>query len=106
MPVSTSYTGPTDVTWDRGQIINDYSEQCSGASCNGTDNNGNLKKQTVSIPNNTSWTSWYQQYGYDSLNRLTQVHEYAGNTQLDWQQAYTYDRWGNRLINNQSSATW
>jgi len=51
-------------------------------------------------------TSWNQQYGYDSLNRLTQVHEYTGNTSLDWQQSYSYDRWGNRLINNNGSATW
>ena len=40
---STSFTSPTDTTWNRGKIINDYSAQCSGAGCNGTDNNGNLK---------------------------------------------------------------
>ena len=28
---STSYTGPTDTTWDRGAIINNYSDQCTGA---------------------------------------------------------------------------
>src|SRR5258705_4757506 len=27
-------------------------------------------------------------------------------TQPAWQQSYSYDRWGNRLINNNSSATW
>src|SRR5712692_7058828 len=103
-----STTGGDD-SFNRGKIINDYSDQCSGASCNGTDNNGNLKKQTVYIPNNDqnmNPTSWNQQYGYDSLNRLTQVHEYTGNTSLDWQQSYSYDRWGNRLINNNGSATW
>src|SRR5258707_13639865 len=94
-----AYTSGDDTTSNRGKIVNDYGT---------TDNNGNLKQQTVYVPNdqNTSPTSWYQQYGYDSLNRLTQVHEYTGNTQLDWQQAYSYDRWGNRLINNNSSATW
>jgi len=92
-------TSGNDTTFNRGKIVNDYGT---------TDNNGNLKQQTVYVPNdqNTSPTSWYQQYGYDSLNRLTQVHEYTGNTALDWQQAYSYDRWGNRLINNNSSATW
>jgi RHS repeat-associated protein len=63
----------------------------------------------VFIPNNdqnTNPTSWYQQYGYDALNRLTQVHEYTGNTANDWQQAYGYDRYGNRTINNNSNATW
>lgn len=98
--VSTSYTGPSDTTWNRGKIINDYGT---------TDNNGNLKQQTVYAPlndANTSSTSWYQQYGYDALNRVTQVHEYTGNTSLDWQQAYTYDRYGNRTINGSTSATW
>ncbi|HYR77922.1 MAG TPA: DUF2341 domain-containing protein [Pyrinomonadaceae bacterium] len=86
---------------NRGKIVNDYSNQCSGAPCNGTDNNGNLRKQTVYAPNNeqnSSSTSWYQQYDYDSLNRLQRVHEYTGNTQLDWQQEFVYDRWGNRTI--------
>jgi len=98
-----------DANFNRGKIVNDYSDQCSGAACNGTDNNGNLKKQTVFIPNNeqnTTWTSWNQQYGYDSLNRLTQVHEYTGSPNLDWQQSYNYDRWGNRLINNNGTDTW
>src|SRR5947209_7434252 len=70
--ILASTTG-SDSTFNRGKIVNDYSLQCSGASCNATDNSGNLKKQTVFIPNdqNTSPTSWNQQYGYDSLNRLT-----------------------------------
>jgi RHS repeat-associated protein len=97
---STSYTGPGDTSWNRGAIINHYSFQCWGA-CNGTDNNGNLKKQEVYVPDNdqiTSYTSWYQQYTYDSLNRLTQVNEYTGNPSLDWQQKYIIDRYGNRTI--------
>jgi hypothetical protein len=71
---STSWTGPTDTTWDRGAIINYYSNNCWGM-CGGTgsttamtDNNGNLKKQEVFVPNNeqnTSSTSWLQQYDYD-----------------------------------------
>lgn len=105
---STSYTGPTDSSWNLGKIVNDSSTgTCSGVTCNGTDNNDNLLKQTVSIPNNaqnSSNTSWYQQYSYDSLNRLTQVHEYTGTTSLNWQQSFDYDRWGNRTI-NQSGTT-
>jgi RHS repeat-associated protein len=105
--ILASTTG-NDSTYNRGKIVNDYSDQCSGASCNGTDNNGNLKKQTVFVPDqNQNQTSWNQRYGYDSLNRLTNVGEYLGsNTQPAWQQSYNYDRWGNRLINNNSSATW
>ncbi len=85
-------TTGNDTSWNRGKIVNDYS---------GADNNGNLRKQTVYIPNkdqNTSSTSWYQQYEYDSLNRLTQVHEHASNTNLLWQQQFVYDRYGNRTI--------
>jgi hypothetical protein len=72
-----------DDSFNRGKIINDYSAQCSGAACNGTDNNGNLKKQTVFVPNdeqNTSSTSRNQQYGYDALNRLTSVGEFTTGT--------------------------
>jgi RHS repeat-associated protein len=96
----------TGNTWDRGKILNQYSLQCSGAGCNATDNNGNLRKQEVFIPNVNSQlppTSWYQQYDYDELNRLKRVHEYTG-TALDWQQEYDYDRWGNRTLN--AANTW
>ncbi len=91
-------TTGNETSWNRGKIVNDYS---------GTDNNGNLRKQTVYIPNNdqnTSPTSWYQQYDYDPLNRLQRVHEYTGNTNLDWQQKYVYDRYGNRTIHQTN--TW
>ena len=96
-----------DSSWNRGKIINDYSLQCAGAGCNATDNNGNLRKQEMYIPANdqvSSSTSWYQQYDYDSLNRLKRVHEYTGNTAIDWQQEFDFDRWGNRTLN--AANTW
>ena len=74
--MSTNGTAPND--WNRGKIINSYSDQCSGA-CSGsgmTDNNSNLKKQEIYIPDNdqiTSSTMRSQQYDYDSLNRLNSV---------------------------------
>src|ERR1043165_3624105 len=105
--VSTSYTGPADTTWNRGAIINHYSEQCWGM-CGGnnstspmTDNNGNLKKQEVYIPDDdqiSTYTERWQQYDYDSLNRLNWVREIKDNVEL-WKQQFTYDRWGNRTIN-------
>ena len=55
----------------------------------------------VYVPGNdqvSTYTSWYQQYDYDAMNRLQRVHEYTGNSSLDWQQEYVYDRWGNRTI--------
>ena len=98
--ILASTTG-NDTSWNRGKIVNSFSLQCSGAGCNATDNNGNLRKQQVYIPANdqvTSHTTWYQQYDYDSLNRLLRVHEYTGNTPIDLQQEYVMDRWGNRTI--------
>jgi RHS repeat-associated protein len=109
MRESSSYTGPTDTTWNRGAIINHYSNNCWGM-CGGststttmTDNNGNLKKQDVYVPTtdalqNAPYTMWTQAYDYDSLNRLQRVNENTGNTQTDWQQEYVYDRYGNRTI--------
>src|SRR5712671_434342 len=63
-------------------------------------------KQEVYIPADdqiSSYTMRWQQYSYDNLNRLTQVHEHTGT---DWQQTYGYDRYGNRTIdgNNTSAA--
>jgi RHS repeat-associated protein len=114
---STSYTGPTDTTWNRGAIINHYSYSCWGM-CGGststtemTDNNGNLHKQDVYVPTNDSlqnapYTTWWQQYDYDALNRLQRVHEYTENTATDWQQEYAYDRYGNRLIKQDVTKTY
>jgi RHS repeat-associated protein len=109
---STSWTDTPnnpDTTWNRGAIINHYSNNCWGM-CGGststtamTDNNGNLKKQDVYVPTtdalqNAPSVMWTQAYDYDSLNRLQRVHENTGNTQTDWQQEYVYDRYGNRTI--------
>ncbi len=106
---STSYTGPTDTDWNRGAIINHYSNQagCWGATCNATDNNGNLRRQEVYIPHDDQMSSsdnFAQFYDYDSLNRLQAVRETLNGGAVQWQQAYTYDRWGNRTIDQTN--TW
>jgi len=109
---STSYTGPTDTSWNRGAIINHYSDQCWGA-CNGTDNNGNIKKQEHWIPDNEAvssyvvYTSWFN---YDALNRLqyTNGERYAsaGNqVNNQWKQTFVYDRYGNRTIDTNVNNT-
>lgn len=98
-------TNSTDGNADLGKLTNWYSSNCGGATCNNTDNNGNLIRQDVDIPNgNNPATSWYQQYHYDSLNRLDWVHEYTGNPQLNWHQEYVYDRWGNRKIHQTNTS--
>src|SRR5205807_614476 len=83
------------------------SNSCSGAICNAADNNGNLMKQDIYIPNDEQMNSFAlrtQQYTYDSLNRLKQVHEDTGVTSYNWQQAYNYDRWGNRTIDQANTS--
>ncbi|MBC8028532.1 MAG: RHS repeat-associated core domain-containing protein [Pyrinomonadaceae bacterium] len=101
--VGETYTGPTDTGWERGAIINHYSNQagCWGASCNATDNNGNLRRQDHWIKNSTGGVAaiYTQEFDYDRLNRIQRVKEGTS-----WQQEYVYDRWGNRTIHQTN--TW
>ena len=72
-----------------------------------TDNNGNIKSQTVTVPTigqNPGFTA-VQNYTYDVLNRLQQADEKPiGYTQAQcdqnpgkcWKQTFLYDRYGNR----------
>jgi RHS repeat-associated protein len=92
----TSYTGPGDTTFDRGAIINSYSNLCTGV-CSGSsmsDNNGNLIKQDIQIP---SVATRSQSYEYDRVNRLKSAREVMSSVE-QWKQQFTYDRWGNRTI--------
>ena len=96
---STSYAGPTDTTFDRGAIVNYYSDQCAGMclpTSSMTDNNGNLRKQEIYVPNQTM--RW-QQFEYDQLNRLSSAREVLNGGAEQWKQQFTYDRWGNRTVN-------
>ena len=98
-------TTPNDTWWNRGAIINHYSDQCWGmcAGSNMTDNNGNVKRQEVYIPANDSITSWtlsQDVFTYDTLNRLQSATENSSSSSQGqtpaWQQNFEYDRWGNR----------
>jgi hypothetical protein len=67
-----------ETNWNRGAIINHYSNSGWGASGGGSDNNGDLRKQEVYIPNDDAISGYFnvvQYYGYDSLNRLTSVED-------------------------------
>jgi RHS repeat-associated protein len=72
------------------------------------DNNGNLQKQSIYIPGNDRYsTDWFT---YDKLNRLQSANEtdlvYATSQTHDlWRQTYVYDRYGNRTIDTNPSAT-
>jgi len=110
-------TNPLD--WNRGALINCYSTADLTASSeaaralSGTDNNGNVRRAYVFVPldpngtyNGTSSASSYayylDDYSYDALNRLGSVAETAGTlngpVSTPFQQTYSYDRWGNRMI--------
>jgi RHS repeat-associated protein len=93
----------------RGAIINHYSNQagCWGASCNATDNNGNLRRQEVYIPrpDSTDWDNFAQFYEYDALNRLQSVRENENGGAVQWQQQYVYDRYGNRTLEQDVTKT-
>jgi len=111
--LSTVAWATDEWNWNRGAVVNYYdANRTWGAS--GTDNNGNLRHSEASIPldQNAAYTSGnvgpyaasVQSYAYDALNRLTSVGEQkflstGGGLQPSFTQAYTYDRWGNRTIN-------
>jgi RHS repeat-associated protein len=102
--------GLPDTGWQRGAIINHYSNSGWGASGGGADNNGNLRRQEVFLPNFDgsgydqpgNWTSDTQSYSYDALNRLTSANEASD---ASWTQSYVYDRWGNRTIDQNATTS-
>jgi RHS repeat-associated protein len=109
--------------WNRGALINfystpDYSATDTTRALSGNDNNGNVRRSYHFVPleaagaygssGNGSYAYYYDDYGYDSLNRITSDTETAGTStgsaSTPFQQSYTYDRWGNRTIN--AGQTW
>jgi RHS repeat-associated protein len=64
-----------------------------------TDNNGNIKTQTITVPTSGASTGFSatQSYGYDGLNRLTSAAETSGG-QASWRQTFDYDQFGNRMM--------
>jgi RHS repeat-associated protein len=64
-----------------------------------TDNNGNIRTQTITVPGMTG--PYIQTYSYDELNRLTTAEEtnnQISTTLPTWKQVYSYDRYGNRSL--------
>ncbi len=101
--------------WNRGRLILYYSSNHVWGQ-SGTDNNGNVHFAETWIPPEDATldqadTLIEDSYSYDSLNRLTKVVEQRmsvatgwGNWQQQFQQQYTYDRYGNRTID--AAQTW
>jgi len=61
----------------------------------GTQNNGNLRSQTITLPtvNTIGGSTITQSYDYDWLNRLKVISEPGGPMQ-----SYDYDQYGNRAV--------
>ncbi len=73
---------------------------------NNSDNNGNVKTQTITVPaigSDPVFTA-IQNYSYDSLNRLKEAKELIGTTET-WKQTFTYDRYGNRNFDELNTTT-
>jgi RHS repeat-associated protein len=93
-----------EFNWNRGAVVNYYSLSNFGFGSSGADNNGNLLVQQHFIPHDDAiiGSSYYQQnYDYDALNRLSWVSLYSGNVNTGFQK-YSYDRYGNRTISDDS----
>lgn len=65
-------------------------------------NNGNITKQTITVPDVAQ--PFVQTYTYDELNRLTNAEEIKNSVQ-QWEQTFTYDRFGNRNFNEAETTT-
>jgi RHS repeat-associated protein len=74
----------------------------------GSDNNGNVKSQTITVPTSGANQGFVatQNYTYDSLNRLkSAVENINGNQTPSWKQTFTFDRYGNRRFDTANGNT-
>lgn len=67
-----------------------------------TDNNGSLRQQVVTVPGASN--PIVQNYTYDSLNRLQSAVETI-NSQIQWKQTFSIDRFGNRRFDAANTTT-
>ncbi|MCU1266971.1 MAG: repeat-associated core domain protein [Acidobacteria bacterium] len=101
--------------WNRGALVSYFSSNYSwggNSSGSGPDNNGNITLQQHWVPTDEAYSTYsYSQdfYSYDSLNRLSWTSEVHGGqwgqSGQDFKQAYAYDRFGNRTIDQAQTTT-
>jgi RHS repeat-associated protein len=84
-------TSATDTSLWRVQY--DYGRVNTDGSVDVTKNDGNVVKQTITVPGVA--TSYVQTYKYDSINRLSEAYENSASNE-NWKQTFGYDRYGNR----------
>jgi RHS repeat-associated protein len=74
------------------------------AQIDATKNNGNIARTRLFFD---SYEQYQQSYRYDALNRIQDYHLYlAGDPQPYLLEAYQYDRFGNRGMDNSVSTSW
>jgi RHS repeat-associated protein len=95
-------TSISAAVWDRGALQFRY----HGDSFDGPTNNGNITRLDHWVPTDVSGATWetsYQRFSYDGANRLYHANEVSNTSSrgdlLEWQQQFTFDRFGNRTIN-------
>jgi RHS repeat-associated protein len=104
--------GTSAGNWNRGMLVNNYSTNDNVAwGSSGPDNNGNVLRTHHYVPNDDQISGYslnYQDYTYDSLNRLSSVTEISGADPGSWyqsyKQSYSYDRYGNRTIDQANTS--
>ncbi len=100
-------------SWNRGALRLFYSKDSNNNPITGNgglNNNGNLYRMDHFMPGNdtvTNYTMSEGSYQYDHLNRLLNVTEKKNNNGASsdaYKQTNTFDRWGNRTIDQNN--TW
>ena len=101
--VSTYSLKTNEFDWNRGCLAFYYGGYGWGQS--GPGNNGGVTSQQHWVPADDAYSNyWYthDNYGYDSLNRISSTNEVHGGpwgqSGTDYVQAYIYDRYGNRTV--------
>lgn len=76
------------------------------STSSGRDNNGSLRKQTITVPaaGPTPGFTAVQTYAYDDLNRLIMAEEKVASV-TRWKQTFEIDRFGNREIDAVNTTT-
>ena len=98
--VQFSYAADVDRAWEWCELSG-YSQARYEYGSTAAVNNGNVTKQTITVPGVAQ--PFVQTYTYDELNRLTNAEEIKNSVQ-QWEQAFTFDRFGNRNFNDANTS--
>ncbi|HMO82381.1 MAG TPA: RHS repeat-associated core domain-containing protein [Pyrinomonadaceae bacterium] len=77
----------------------------NGSTLDATKNNGNVAGQNITVTRpGQDALIFDQKYAYDTLNRITSAEEKTDTT-VNWNQTYTFDRYGNRNFDESLTTT-